>query len=157
MGRHKKEEYTITVPDTKTITVRLDDEQRRMVSEISRKPTVAAQTALEVMVWLRRATLHELRGIFTAQEITALVASFNGITPTWRVMCNPDVFAAHVEDAQKYEGVISGNGASLELLVMKIKQLTVAQATILQLELWIYWNQDNPTKESLDKLIGSLV
>jgi hypothetical protein len=156
MAKNKTEQLPVNGNEFKTITVRLDDDQRKLLTEISRKPSVAAQTALEVMIWMRRATLHELKGIFSPPEITALVASFNGIDPTWRVMCNPDVFAANTEDAEKYEKVISNDGANLEELTSKIRNLTVAQATIMQLELWIYWNQDNPSHTSLDKLVASL-
>lgn len=141
----------------KTISMRLEEDLQKMLSEISEKPSLAAQTAVEVLLWMRRATIHELKGKFTRDEIVGLASSLNGLIPTWQVMCNPVVFVAHTEDAEKYECAISTNGADPDVLVEKLKNLTSGQATILQLELWAFWNRDENKDPDLESLIKTLL
>lgn len=140
----------------KTISIRLDEDMRKMLSEINVKPGTASQTAVEVLLWLRRATIHELKGRFSHDEIVGMAGSFNRLTPTWQIMCNPTVLAAHMEDAEKYKCSISCNGADPDALIDKLETLTAAQATILQLELWSFWNRDNKTQPDLNSLIKTL-
>ena len=66
----------------KNITIRADEETLGMLTEINVKQTTAAQTAIEVFAWLRKATLHELKGMFIREELIALLDSFNGLIPT---------------------------------------------------------------------------
>jgi hypothetical protein len=145
----------------KQTTVRFDDQTLRMLVEIDAKPTTAAQTVTEIFGYLRRATLAELKGIFTRDEIIALADSFNGLMPTWQIMCNASVFAAHTEDAELYQMSASSHGADPVALIDKIRRLTSAQATILQLELVIFWNNEaensygSPSPD-LEKLIKML-
>lgn len=124
----------------KPTTIRFDETVGRMLAEIDSKPTTAAQNVLEVFTHLRRTTLGELRGKFTREEIIALADSFNGLLPTWQLMANTSVLVSHTEDAQTYEGVCTRHNADFNQLIEKLKQLTSAQATILQLELIRFWN-----------------
>jgi len=140
----------------KNVSIRIEDDLMSMLSEISVRPTVSVQTAIEVLLYLRRATLHELKGKFCREEISALVDSFEGLVPTWRIMCNPLVLATQTEDAEKYRHSASSNGADPLALIEKIKQLTSAQASILQLELWAFWNRDDATPPDMELLIKSL-
>lgn len=140
----------------KTVSSRLSPEIMSQLSEIDSRPTVSTQAAIEVMVYLRRSTLHELRGRFTREEIIALVDSFNGLIPTWQLMCNTDVLVAHTEDAEKYQYSASANGADPEVLIEKLKKLTSAQASVLQLELWAFWNRDENTNPNLDDIVKLL-
>lgn len=129
----------------KNVTIRINEETATQLSEISERPTTAAQEALEAFIWLRRATLYELKGLFSREEIIALLDSFNGLIPTWRLMVNPSTLVAHTEDAERYQGSLSMHQADPESLIAKLKKLTPAQATTLQLELWAFWNRsDNP-------------
>lgn len=124
----------------KNVTIRLDDQHARMLAEIDAKPTTAAQTAVEILNFTRRSTLNELKGQFTPEEITALADSFNGLIPTWQIMCNTSVLVAHTEDAEKYQQSASKHGAKIDGLLEKLSKLTAAQATILQLEFIRFWN-----------------
>jgi len=141
---------------SKTIGIRLDEDVEKMLAELSVKQSTAAQSAVEVLLWLRRTTIHELKGRFTRDEIIGLAASFNGLIPSWQIMCNPSVFVAHTEDAEKYEAAISTNGADPAMLFEKLRALTSGQATILQLELWSFWNRDENTDPDLEALIKTL-
>lgn len=145
----------------KQTTVRFDDQTLRMMEEIDAKPTTATQTVTEIFGYLRRATLAELKGMFTREEIISLADSFNGLIPTWQIMCNTAVFVAHTDDAEKYQYSISGHGADPATLLEKLSMLTAAQATILQLEMVIFWNNESknsygsPTPD-LEKLVNML-
>ena len=146
----------------KQTTVRFDDQMTRMLAEIDPKPATAAQNVTEIFGYLRRATLAELKGMFTREEIIALADSFNGLMPTWQIMCNTSVFVAHTGDAEKFQYSISSHGADPAALLAKIGKLTAAQATILQLELVIFWNNEgensygspSPDLEKLIKYLG---
>ena len=146
----------------KQTTVRFDDQSLRMLTEIDQKPTTAAQTVIEVFGYLRRATLGELKGMFTREEIIALSDSFNGLMPTWQIMCNTAVFVAHTADAEKFQYSISSHGADPAVLLEKLSKLSAAQATILQLELVVFWNNaaensyGSPAPD-LEKLIKMLI
>jgi len=140
----------------KTVSSRLSGDVMTQLEEIDSRPSISTQTAIEVFVYLRRSTLHELRGRFSKEEIIALADSFKELTPTWQIMCNTDVFAAHTEDAEKYQSSATSNGADPLVLIEKIKQLTSAQASILQLELWAFWNRNDATPPDLELLIKSL-
>jgi nitrate/nitrite-specific signal transduction histidine kinase len=141
----------------KNVTIRIDAENESMLNEISTKPTTATQEIIEVFTWLRKQTIHELKGMFTREEIIGLADSFNGLMPTWRIMCNPSALLFHTEDAEKYQSSISMHGGNIETLVKKIEKLSSAQATILQLELWAFWNRDeNNGSPDLEVLIKKL-
>ena len=136
--------------------MRLEDELFSMLSEISAKPTTAVQTSVEVLLWLRRATIHELKGRFTRAEIITLANNFKGLVPAWKILCNPLVLIMQTEDAEKYQNSASSNGANLAELIDKLKLLTAARVAILQLELWAFWNHDESTEPDLEVLIKYL-
>lgn len=140
----------------KQINIRVEGEIEKMLGELNVKPTPAAQTAIEVLMWLRRATIHELKGLFSREEIIALADSFNGLIPTWQIMVNPQTLIVHTEDAERYQYSASGHGADPALLIKKLQSLTRGQATILQLELHAFWTRDESTTPDLEILIKTL-
>lgn len=127
--------------DFKAVNIRFNPKFYYQVLEITEKPSVACQTAVEICVWLRRAILLELKGIFSQQEVIALADAFNGLIPTWQIMCSRETLYAEMEDAEKYQKTATNHGADPVVLLNKISQLNTAQATFLQLELWSYWNR----------------
>jgi len=140
----------------KNITIRANADSELMLSEINTKPTVAAQVVLEVFTFLRRATIRDLKGKFTREEIIALLDSFNGLMPTWQIMVNPSVLVAHTADAEKYQYSASSHGADINALLAKLESLSSAQATILQLELWAFWNRDETRSPDIETFISIL-
>lgn len=142
----------------KNISIRLDDRTAAMLPDLSTRPTTAAQTAVETLLWLRQATLRELKGLFNRAEIIGLADSFNGLIPTWQIMVNPSVLVAHTEDAEHYQSSLTMHGADPAILLPKLEKLTAAQATILQLELWAFWNRDesNPSPD-LEQFVNRFI
>ena len=141
----------------KSVSMRFSTETMDLLEEIDQRPTVSTQAAIEVFIYIRRATLHELRGRFNREEIIALATNFKGMIPNWQIMCNTSVLVAHTEDAEKYKHTISSLGADPLELTQKIKQLTSAQASVLQLELWAFWNRDENESPDFEVLIKSLL
>lgn len=138
----------------KQTTIRYDDQTASMLSEIDSKAATAVQNIIEMFLFLRRATLKEIKGKFTTEEITAIVDSLNGLLPTWQLMVNPSVLIAHMQDAEEIEGTIKRHNADPEKIIEKLKQLTSAQATILQFEIINFWN--GPSRD-LEKFIKELL
>ena len=140
----------------KTVSSRISGDVMTLLEDIDSRPSVSTQTAIEVFVYLRRSTMLELRGRFSKEEIIALADSFKEVSPTWQVMCNTDVLVAHFENAEKYQSSATSNGADPLVLIEKIKQLTSAQASILQLELFTFLNRNDNADPDLKVLIKSL-
>lgn len=140
----------------KNITIRVDDRIQAVLNEISEKPVTATQEALEIFMILRRTTINELKYVFTKEEIIALLDSFNGLIPTWDYVASADTLAWHMSEAEKYAGAATRQGANPDKLIEKLKGLTSAQSTILQLELWAFWNRsDEPA--NLDDFVARFV
>jgi len=124
----------------KTITIRLEDNLLKMLSEVDYKPTTAAQNIVELFAYLRRTTLLELKGMFTQKEITVLADIYNGLIPTWKYLSSKEMLVAEIEDGENFEKVCSLHDVDLSILIEKVKKLTSAQVAILQLELYRFWN-----------------
>jgi hypothetical protein len=144
-----------------TTTIRYDENLKRTLNDIDEKPTTAAQNALHLFAGLRRGVLQELKGMFTRSEIIAMADSYNGTMPTWNYMSVPNMFEIHMQDAETYEAAISKHGAKPTELLSKVAALSSAQTAVLQLELYIFWNNGHsdsygsPTPD-LEKLIDKL-
>jgi hypothetical protein len=152
LGKRLKPE----IMKSRLITVRADDNVAEMLESIESRPGSAAFVALEVFTFLRRATLHELKGRFTREEIGVLAECFSHATPAWSVMCNTSVLVSFIEDTERYNHASTRYAAKMPELLDKIRLLNTAQATILQLQLWSFWYrpEKNPV---LEELIQSLL
>lgn len=145
----------------KTTTIRYNENVAAMLAEIDTRPTTAAQNIVELFGHLRRATLAELKGHFTRTEIISLADAWNGTLPTWQYIANTGMLLAHMEDAETLDGTITRQQADPAQLFAKIKQLTAAQAAMLQLELYRFWNTEGPgsygaPSPNLEKLVQFL-
>jgi hypothetical protein len=146
----------------KQTTIRYSENIGQMLAEIDEKSTTAAQNVLELFGYLRRATLSEMKGKFTREEIIAMADAYNGTIPTWQYLANPGMFVAHMEDAEKFDGTCTRQKADPDKLIDKIGSLTSAQVAILQLELARFWNCEGPggygsPSPDLEKLVKFFV
>jgi hypothetical protein len=141
----------------KPVSIRIDENVEKFFQQIDPKPTTAANTVIEIYTWLHRATCNELRGRFTREEIMALANSFKGLMPTWQLMVNPAVLVTHTEDAERYQYSASMYNTDPVALIQKLKVLTSAQATVLQLELVNFWNHPMESNtDNFDNLFRTL-
>lgn len=145
----------------KATTIRYNQQTGAMLAEIDLRPTTAVQIATELCMYTRRATLLEIKGKFSREEIIAMADCFNGTMPTWQYLPNTSLLIAQIEDGEKYQQSCSRHEAKLDKLLEKIKTLTAAQAAVLQLELYRFWNCEGKggygsPSPNLDKLVEAL-
>ena len=105
------------------------------------------QIAVENYLIVRAATLRELKGIFTKAELTGIVSSYNGTMLVPEYMTKVSMFTGHLEDAEKYESVISTWKADINSIVEKANKLSAAQVFFLQEEIAKYWGDPASTIE----------
>lgn len=124
----------------KTITIRIKDQMASQLAEIDYRPTTAGQIAIELFNSIRRATIIELKGIFSREEIIVMTDCFNTLIPTWRYLTNQEIFLAEIIDGQHFDGVCDRHNADFDALTRKIRALSSAQVAVLHLELYRFWN-----------------
>lgn len=134
-------------------TIRTSTEIAKLLAEVDDRPTTASQTAIELFVFIRRATLAELKGTFTGPEIKAMVDAYNGTMLVNKYLANTKMFAAHMEDAETLDGTCTRHQANAKQLLIKLEKLTSAQAATMQLELSLFWKAPD---SNLDKFIEKL-
>ena len=139
------------------ITFRADEEMTMMLNTMHARPTSATVSVLELFTAIRKETIRELKGRFSRKELMALVDSFKRSTPVLRMMATNYVLEGHTRDAERDFKCTSSNNANLNVLIEKLKMLTSAQAAILQLELWAYWNRNEDEVPDLERFIARFV
>ncbi len=139
------------------ITFRADEEVTTMLKTMHARPTLATLSVLELFTAIRKETIRELKGRFSRKEIMALTDSFKRSTPRLQMMATNYVLEGHTRDAERDFKSTSSNNANLNVLIEKLKLLTSAQAAILQLELWAFWNRNEDEVPDLEKFIARFV
>jgi hypothetical protein len=139
------------------ITFRADEEMTQMLNLMHMRPTTAVLSVLELFTAIRKETNRELKGRFSRREIMALADSYKKSTPRLQMMATNYVLEGHTKDAERDFKCTSSNNANLNVLIEKLKLLTAAQAAILQLELWAYWNRNEDEVPDLEKFIARFV
>jgi hypothetical protein len=122
------------------ISIRLETpEIESSLAEINDKPATAAQTVIELFTYMRQATIREIRGLFTPNELTSIAYFIKSTKPAVQVMCAPSFLITGLEEAEKSKSAVSNYDVELKALISKIERLTTAQSAILQLEISSYW------------------
>lgn len=116
---------------TKTITIRLPEEQANYLSENFQSVSNGVNEALSALKYIRLYSLKELEGKFTPAEWMFLADSLNGTATEGIFRCNAGALIAHSEDAETYEGTATKHGVDLVALKNKIETLTGAQIEAL--------------------------
>lgn len=102
----------------------------------------AVDRAVSAFLLMRRLTLRELNGVFTEQERTGMVASFNGTIIGFNLGVPPKfMLKAQMEDAVALEGADAMYGFDAEQLLGKIDGLSELQAMYLLEECHRFWNE----------------
>lgn len=97
------------------------------------------ETAMQNYLAIRDNALRELQGIFTREELIALVDMYNAIIYDPR-FAGPQFLQIQIEDAEAFESTVTRQSANLEQLIEKVKNLTHAQSLVLIEECWRFWN-----------------
>lgn len=102
---------------------------------------------------IRDHALRELEGVFNREEIIALLDMYNGTIYDTKFTA-PQFLQIHIEDAEQFESTVTRQGANLEQLIQKVKNLTHAQSLVLIEECWRFWNVGD--KQDLEDFVKKL-
>lgn len=121
-------------------------------SNISQNAIFAIASYLE----LKRQTVKELAGIFTANELSYMVDIANATMFDPTFASQKVSLIASVEDSDRYEGTATKWNVDLKQLLSKVDKLTAAQCFFLQRETYLYWyGSDKPG--NLDTFISQFL
>lgn len=138
-GRPAKE---FKINNMQTVSPKLTDKVVKELIDFAGTKNAGASEAIEAYVYIRRATLQEIKGRFSKAEATALMDMYNGTMLTPDYQYQPQAIRIQVEDAEKFESSCSRHGADIDKLLSKTDQLTAAQTWVLQQEIVRAWNEN---------------
>lgn len=137
--------------ELKNTNFRLTEDVRNELKNLYGSHAAGLEFHIPGMLKLRQYTLHELRGVFTKEELTAIVDSQNGTMLVVDYLPNVGVMAAHLEDFEKFENGISRHGANPQVLLQKINKLTASQVYWLQDDIKVFWDNNGDLQEFIKK------
>ncbi len=127
------------------------------LGEIFDNKTTGGEIIIDSFLYLRRDTLQELKGIFTKEELTGLIALRNGTIFEPQFSCNAKFLLAELEDAEKFDNQSKNFSFDYKKLIAKIQKLTSAQVYFLLLEINRFWNKESAKENSLDDFIKKII
>lgn len=137
-----------------TVSARVEDTILKQLEEIYGKPGTGASVAAEAYIYIRRYTLREIKGMFTREELIGMISNLNGTMQQPEFQANPAMFAAHLEDGEKFDFLSQQYGFDFETLMQKVQKLTAAQVFFLQEEIRLFWDNDAREMEAfIERLI----
>src|SRR5699024_10015750 len=92
-----------------TISTRITKDLADNLAKIAGTKNAGAAEACEGYIYIRRATWIELKGLFTKNEVLALLEAYNGTMLMPNLQTNSALVRAQMEDAEKYEGACANN------------------------------------------------
>ncbi len=123
----------------KPVTIRVSGETIAAAEKKYGAKVTGLQAAGEGYFEIYKRTIAELKGVFTAAELSAIVDNMNGVGLTRQFQANQEIFWAHLEDGNTYEGLFSKWGIDATAMQNKVKALTAAQVFFLQEEANLFW------------------
>lgn len=120
--------------------VKVTVKQLEQLDGLFRYRNEGVEVAIDSFLVLRRVALAQLKGVFTEQELSALVDCFNSTMLTKSMQAYKEIILAQVQDSNKYEGLYEKWGIEAVSFEGKINQLTELQSFFLQEELYRFWN-----------------
>lgn len=136
----------------KTITFRFDEDLLAQITDNGEENTSDVFTEItKTHLKECKIKMYDIRDIFTPNEWKGLANSLNGTIIDEYMHYSKDMFIAHNEDAERFEGAFSNMGADYKEVNEKIDGLTIIQcATILE-RVADFWANQNGTGIELDK------
>jgi len=123
----------------KPVTIRVSADTIAAAERTYGAKVTGLQAAGEGFFQIYKRTIDELKQVFSAAELSAIVDNMNGVGLTRQFQANQDIFIAHLQDGDIYEGLYEKWGVEADDLRAKIKNLTAAQTYILQEEAYLFW------------------
>lgn len=135
----------------KVTSTRVEEEILSKYAEIYKSAAAGTTVAIESFISLRVRTLNEIKGIFTNEEITAIVANLNG-TMRQEAFMYKSVFIASIEDGEKFDHLSTQYSFDYAEFIKKIEKLTEAQSYFLMDRIFLFWENN----ESLEALLKEM-
>lgn len=128
----------------KVVSVRIEENTAEEYARVYGKTYTGMQIAAESFLSLRKRTFETLKGVFTKEELTALVDSFNGSMRQEKYL-NKSVLVVQVEDSEKFDNIANRHNLDYSSFISKIKGLTECQAYFLMDRIFLFMdnNTDN--------------
>lgn len=102
----------------------------------------AVDRAVSGFLLMRKLTIKEIKDVFTTEEKTGIVASFNGTIIAFDIGIPPKfMLKAQMEDAVAFEAADTMYAFDAQQLLNKIDELTELQAMYLLEECHRFWNE----------------
>ena len=141
----------------KKINVSLQEKDFKMLQDLGGKYTPMALMCVQNFLYTQRYTRLELKKIFTKNELTAIVDSYNGTiySPEWASM--KDAMLGQIEDSEKFESISSRWDIDVKALCDKIRKLTASRCLQLQFEIYRFWNIKEAYNNNLDMFLNVFV
>jgi hypothetical protein len=123
------------------------------VKEIYGSQGIGLMSAVDCFLEIRRRNTG-WKGVFTRDELTAILASYNGIAME-RKYFNLDFFKVHMEDAEKYEQGCTFYDTSVEAIMDKASKMPFLDLFFMHEEIFRFWNVNEAAYEgNLERFIG---
>ena len=124
------------------VTIRVDDTTIKAATEKYGAKVTGFQAAAEGYFEIQKRTLLELKGVFNTAELSAILDNMNGVMLTRQFQANKEMFWAHLQDGNTYEGLFEKWQIDANVLREKILSLSAAQVFFLQEEAYLFWYSD---------------
>lgn len=139
------------------VTIRLDDEQIKILSDLYGAKVTGSQKAIEGFIEMQRRTMQELKGLFLESELNLILDNLNGTLPQAQFMGAANMFWWHLEDGESFDNLFEKWGVDFEQMKAKVLALTSAQCYCLQDAAFRWWNNEPTAVKELstfNKLIN---
>jgi hypothetical protein len=138
-------------------SIRITDDSEKFLTPLFDNRNEAIQAAIDAYNSIRRYTLKELTGIFTREEIIAMVDNLNGTMLQPEYQANKDIYIAHLEDGEKFEYLSDRFKIDFTTLKTKVGGLTAAQIFFLQAEIERFWRQESNIEDGLEIFVKRFI
>jgi len=137
----------------KAITTRLDEKTVKMIETTFDSNYNGVKVATESFFFLRSKMQNEIKGIFSENELKAIVDMFNA-TMFDPQLAQKMVLKAEIEDSEIYDGTLTKWDVSKDVILAKVDNMTEAQAFFIMFEAWNFWYSPEKTQpKDLDKFV----
>lgn len=134
----------------KSLTIRASEETIKVAEAIYGAKVTGCQVACSGFFEIQKRTLKELKGLFTPNEIMAIADNMNGVMLVPQYQAIPEMFLAHLDDGNEYEGLYAKWELSKTSFRGKVMKLTAAQVYFIQDAAWRFWEGNTEPKDLQD-------
>jgi hypothetical protein len=142
------------VNKTKTINVDLPTQERKLLRLNGENLREEANVALQTFLYLNRAFLKDIKGLFTREEIIAILDNFNGTMykPQWAII--KEGYIASLEDGDELDNLGARQNCDITKLIDKIRNLSIIHVALWQYEIYRFWNTEY-YKNDIDNFVNT--